>query len=38
MPLYESHMVRITELVDQDPGLSEIAVSGLEEITPALTR
>jgi len=36
LPLYESHMVRITELVDQDPVLAEMAVSGLEEITPAL--
>ncbi len=36
MPLYEANMVRITELVDQDPVLAEMAISGLEEITPAL--
>ncbi|TMK57371.1 MAG: hypothetical protein E6G51_06285 [Actinobacteria bacterium] len=36
LPLYESHMVRITELVNQDPELAEMSVAGLEEITPAL--
>lgn len=36
MPLYESHMVRINELVTLDPVVAEMAVSGLEEITPAL--
>jgi Zn-dependent metalloprotease len=36
LPLYEEHMGRITELVDQDPVLAELSVRGLEEITPAL--
>lgn len=36
MPLYESNMVRINELVTLDPVVGEMAVSGLEEITPAL--
>ena len=36
LPLYESNMVRITELVSQDPVLAEMTVSGLEEVMPAL--
>jgi Zn-dependent metalloprotease len=36
LPLYEDHMGRITELIDQDPAVAELAVSGLEEIAPAL--
>jgi Zn-dependent metalloprotease len=36
LPLYEEHMGRISELVSQDPELSEMAVSGLEEVTPGL--
>jgi len=36
LPLYEKHMGRITELVDQDPALAEMSVRGLAEITPAL--
>jgi len=36
LPIYEGHMGRITELVDQDPALAEMSVRGLDEITPAL--
>lgn len=36
MPLYEDHMARISELVSLDPELADMAVSGLEELTPAL--
>jgi len=36
LPLYEGHMGRITELVDQDPALAEMSVRGLAEISPAL--
>ena len=36
LPLYEDHMGRISELVEQDTALAELAVSGLEEIAPAL--
>jgi Zn-dependent metalloprotease len=36
MPLYEENMGRITELVSRDPTLEEMAVGGLQEITPAL--
>jgi Zn-dependent metalloprotease len=36
LPLYEGHMGRITELVSQDTALAEEAVTGLEELTPAL--
>jgi Zn-dependent metalloprotease len=36
LPLYEEHMGRVTELVSEDPQLEETAVSGLQEITPAL--
>jgi Zn-dependent metalloprotease len=36
LPLYEEHMGRITELIDQDPALARMAVGGLEEIAPAL--
>jgi Zn-dependent metalloprotease len=36
LPLYEANMVRITELVSQDPVLAEMSVDGLAEITPAL--
>jgi thermolysin len=36
MPLYEDHMARISELVSLDPELADMAVTGLEELTPAL--
>lgn len=36
MPLYEGHMVRISELVSEDPTLAEMTVEGLAELTPAL--
>jgi Zn-dependent metalloprotease len=36
LPLYEEHMGRISELVSDDPELAEMAVVGLEELTPAL--
>ncbi len=36
LPLYEEHMGRVTELVSEDPQLEETAVSGLQEIAPAL--
>jgi Zn-dependent metalloprotease len=36
MPLYEDHMPRISELVSLDPELADLAVTGLEELTPAL--
>lgn len=36
MPLYEDHMPRISELVSLDPELADMAVTGLEELTPAL--
>jgi Zn-dependent metalloprotease len=36
LPLYEENMGRITELVSRDPTLEEMAVGGLQEITPAL--
>jgi Zn-dependent metalloprotease len=36
MPLYEENMGRITELESRDPTLEEMAVGGLQEITPAL--
>jgi Zn-dependent metalloprotease len=36
MPLYENHMSRISELVSLDPELADWAVTGLEELTPAL--
>jgi Zn-dependent metalloprotease len=36
LPLYEENMGRITELVSRDPTLEEIAVGGLQQITPAL--
>lgn len=36
LPLYEEHMDRISELVLEDQELAEMAVSSLEEVTPAL--
>ena len=36
LPLYEQHMGRVSELVSEDPELAEMAVAGLEEVTPAL--
>jgi Zn-dependent metalloprotease len=36
MPLYEANMGRITELVSRDPTLEATAVTGLEQVSPAL--